>query len=59
MNDLTKVRVVTMNSVLSSTDPTKVIEGANTSLLTTSGYDNVTGLGTPNIPALINAFQKF
>jgi subtilase family serine protease len=59
MGDPTKVRVVTMNSVPSDANPSKVIEGANTSLLTTPGYDNVTGLGTPNIPAMIKAFQIF
>jgi subtilase family serine protease len=30
-----------------------VIEGADTSLRTTPGWDNVTGLGVPNVPALI------
>jgi len=33
-----------------------VIEGADTSLRTTPGYDNVTGLGTPNVPAFVAAF---
>ncbi len=59
LGDSTKVRVVTMNSVPSAADPTKVIEGADSSLLTTVGYDNVTGLGTPNVPALIRAFTLF
>jgi subtilase family serine protease len=59
LGDPNTVRVVTMNSVPSDTDPTKVIEGANTSLLTTKGYDNVTGLGTPNVPAMIRAFTLF
>jgi hypothetical protein len=36
-----------------------LIEGADTSLRTTRGYDNVTGLGTPNVPALIDAFTHF
>jgi len=44
LGDPTRVRVVTMNSVPSATDPSKVIEGANTSFMTTAGYDNVTGL---------------
>jgi len=59
LGDPTRVRVVTMNSVPSATDPSKVIEGANTSFMTTAGYDNVTGLGTPNIPAMIRAFEIF
>jgi subtilase family serine protease len=32
-----------------------VVQGADTSLRTTSGWDNVTGLGTPFAPALIPA----
>lgn len=32
-----------------------IVEGVDTSLRTAPGYDNVTGLGTPNVPALINA----
>jgi len=59
LGDPNTVRVVTMNSVPSATDPTKVIEGANTSFMTTPGYDNVTGLGTPNVPAMIKAFTLF
>ena len=59
LGDNTRVRVVTMNSVPSDADPTKVIEGANTSYRTTPGYDNVTGLGVPNVPAMIRAFQIF
>jgi subtilase family serine protease len=55
----TKVRVVTMNSVPSDADPTTLIEGANSSYRTTDGYDNVTGLGVPNVPAMIRAFQTF
>ncbi len=53
-----KVRVVTMNSVPSATDPDEVIEGADTSFRTTPGYDNVTGLGTPYVPALIEALKR-
>jgi hypothetical protein len=59
LRDPTTVRVVTMNSTLAANDPTKVVEGANTSLRTTAGYDNVTGLGTPNVPVLIEAFTDF
>jgi subtilase family serine protease len=59
LGDNTEVRVVTMNSVPSDANPAKVIEGPNTSLMTTPGYDNVTGLGTPNVPAMIRAFQIF
>jgi subtilase family serine protease len=59
LGDPTRVRVVTMNSVPSDTDPTKVIEGPNSSFMTTPGYDNVTGLGVPNVPAMIRAFTLF
>jgi len=53
--DLKKVRLVTMNSAV---DPSTnaVIEGMDTSYLTTPGYDEVTGLGVPYIPLLIQAF---
>jgi subtilase family serine protease len=58
-----RLRVVTMNSTLNPNatgdDQPAVIEGADTSLRTTRGYDNVTGLGTPNVPALISAFEHF
>ncbi len=47
-----ELRVVTMNSTL---DGKTVIEGVDTSLRTTPGYDNVTGLGTPWVPALIDS----
>ena len=33
----------------------KVIENVDTSLRSVPGYDNVTGLGAPNVPALIEA----
>jgi hypothetical protein len=59
LGDPNTVRVVTINSVPSDKNPAKAIEGPNTSLMTTPGYDNVTGLGTPNVPALIKAFQIF
>jgi subtilase family serine protease len=49
---LTSMR--TVNSVpIGTTGP--VIEGADTSLRTTTGYDNVTGLGRPAIPTLVSA----
>jgi subtilase family serine protease len=60
-----RLRVVTMNSVPNPNfvpgedDQPAVIEGADTSYLTTRGYDEVTGLGTPNVPALIRAFERF
>jgi len=44
----------TINSVPSSANGS-VIEGADTSLRTTTGYDNVTGLGTPMVPDLVKA----
>jgi subtilase family serine protease len=53
----TELRVVTMNSVPSATNPLKAIEGVDTSYLTTPGYDEVTGLGTVWVPALIEAFK--
>jgi subtilase family serine protease len=46
----------TINSVPASANG-PVIEGADTSLRTRPGYDNVTGLGTPNTPSLINALK--
>jgi subtilase family serine protease len=52
----TELRVVTINSTQNATGP--VIEGVDTSYLVTSGYDEVTGLGTPNVPALIEAFVR-
>jgi subtilase family serine protease len=60
-----RLRVVTMNSVPNPNfvpgedDQPAVIEGADTSYRTTRGYDEVTGLGTPNVPALIRAFERF
>ena len=36
-----------------------VLEGADTSYRTTRGYDEVTGLGTPNVPAFIEAFKRY
>jgi hypothetical protein len=44
----------TINSVPRSANG-GVIEGADTSLRTTNGYDNVTGLGTPILPDLVAA----
>jgi subtilase family serine protease len=60
-----RLRVVTINSVpnpnyvAGEDDQPTVIEGANTSYLTRRGYDEVTGLGTPNVPAMIRAFERF
>jgi subtilase family serine protease len=53
-NDPTKVRVVTINSAPNAAG-SATIEGADTSYLTKKGYDEVTGLGTPNVPAFIDA----
>jgi subtilase family serine protease len=53
-NDQTEVRVVTMNSAPNSR-ATATIEGADTSYRVTKNYDQVTGLGTPYVPALIEA----
>ena len=55
LGNLNEVRLVTMNSNVAP-DNTTVIEGVDTSLLTTKGYDEGSGLGTPNVPALIDAF---
>ena len=54
LGDNTKVRVVTMNSAPNLTG-TQIIAGADTSYNTTAGYDEVTGLGTPYVPALIQS----
>jgi subtilase family serine protease len=51
---LTSLR--TINSVPVGTSG-PVIEGADTSLRTTRGYDNVTGLGTPYAPAFVAALS--
>ncbi len=53
VTNFNEVRVVTMNSTLNSSNA--IIEGADTSYLTTPGYDEVTGLGTPWVPAFIEA----
>jgi subtilase family serine protease len=55
--DPTRVRVVTINSTPNA-DNSAIIEGTDTSYLTMPGYDEITGLGTPNVPALIHAFSK-
>lgn len=49
---VTKLR--TINSVPASADG-PVIEGADTSLRTTAGYDDVTGLGAPYAPSFVSA----
>jgi subtilase family serine protease len=54
IDDQSEVRVVTMNSVPNA-GGTATVEGADTSYLTRKGYDEVTGLGTPYVPALIDA----
>jgi subtilase family serine protease len=54
VSNLHELRVVTMNSTLNGST---VVEGADTSYLTTPGYDEVTGLGTPWIPAFIEALS--
>jgi subtilase family serine protease len=51
-SNLHELRLVTMNSTLTGST---VNEGADTSFQTTSGYDEVTGLGTPWLPSLIDA----
>jgi subtilase family serine protease len=56
-NDNTRVRVVTINST--QNDKTGVIEGVDSSYVAADGYDEITGLGTPNVPALIEAFRRF
>lgn len=56
-NDFTRVRVVTVNSY-QKTASMAVREGYDQSYKVTTGYDEVTGLGTPNVPALINAFTN-
>jgi len=55
-NDQTKVRVVTINSSPNA-KATSAREGADTSYRVTEGYDEVTGLGTPYVPALIQALS--
>jgi subtilase family serine protease len=56
--DDTLVRVVTINST-ENAKGTAVIEGVDSSYKAAAGYDEITGLGTPNVPALIEAFVKF
>jgi hypothetical protein len=51
------VQIFTINSAAVGTAG-PVIEGVDTSLKVTEGYDNVTGLGVPNVPALIGAFTS-
>jgi subtilase family serine protease len=47
----------TMNSVPVGTTG-QVIEGADSSLRTTNGWDNVTGLGTPYVPLLVQILSR-
>jgi subtilase family serine protease len=56
-SDPTEVRVVTMNAAINAAK-TIVYEGADKTYRTTPGYDMVTGLGTPNVPAFINALAN-
>jgi len=56
-NDPTEVRVVTINSQPNA-KATSALEGADTSYRTKEGYDEVTGLGTPNVPAFIKALAE-
>jgi subtilase family serine protease len=49
-------RFVTVNSTVTE-DTSAPDYGADTTLRTTQGYDNVTGLGTPDVPALISALS--
>jgi subtilase family serine protease len=57
MGDNTRVRVITMNSAPNLLN-TAVVEGADTSYTTAKDYDEVTGIGTPNVPALIQSAIK-
>ena len=56
-NDPTEVRVVTINSAPNA-KATATVEGADTSYRVKPGYDEVTGLGTPNIPAFVKALAE-
>jgi subtilase family serine protease len=63
-NNLNQLRVVAVNSTPNPNHTTgggqpALIQGADSSLRVTSGYNNVTGLGTPNVPAMIEAFATF
>ncbi len=55
--DPTMVRVVTINASVNAAK-TAVTEGADTTYLSQPSYDEVTGLGTPNVPAFIKALAK-
>ncbi len=48
----------TINSVPKTGTTGPVIEGADTSLRTTHGWDDVTGLGTPNVPGLVDVLSN-
>ena len=48
-----EVQILTVNSLPVGTNGT-----GDSSLRTTPGYDNVTGLGTPNVPAVVGAFTN-
>jgi subtilase family serine protease len=51
-----KVRLVTINSGPNKAG-TAIVEGLDTSYRTMPGYDEVTGIGVPNVQALINLAQ--
>lgn len=59
VNDLTRVRVITVNSLPYSGCPGGICEGVDGfSLGTAVGYDNNTGLGVPYIPKLATTLAK-
>jgi hypothetical protein len=63
-NNLNQLRVVAANSTPNPNHTTgggqpALIQGADCSPRGSSGYNNVTGLGTPNVPAMIEAFATF
>jgi subtilase family serine protease len=57
-NPLLVTTLRTINSVPATADG-PVIEGADSSLRTTPGYDNVTGVGTPYAPNLVNFLSSW
>ena len=56
LGDPTKIRVVTMNANVNAKKA--ITQGVDSSYKVVPGYDQVTGRGTPNIPALISAAVK-
>jgi subtilase family serine protease len=57
VSDPNKVRVVTVNAAVNATK-TIIYEGADKTYRTAPGYDMVTGLGTPNLPAFVSALSR-